>query len=780
MTISKNIKVIDPQLFVSSSNSIRDALGLSIESDGMDNQIKQYDSLISSSYFDGMRPMRTYAYRIIGEENQFTNDKEWLSYINGGQFSDKTYAGIFSDLTFVDHFHTQSNPYSLLETKKNNSFSTLSPNHISIEPVLNKYYDNYDSYSKTLPSVTNIPNAYSLLESLENPSLEEEVDLEELYRFEIPNERFDLQQKSNLQKNILFAASSSYEAVADKEDFLFRAPYYNKIEFNFEPTGLFLLTSQFNNFNHRLIKSLKDVFLGEDGSIPPTQAPFVLQSTFINEKGENETSQESVDLKVVDAFGILEYSLLDYNTENSNFEYFLENSANGRSQYDTNSILRYDKTYPTIKQITYLQALVNMKFVEMLDSAPLAESEKHKETIAYRIEKIGGSPSGDSFTQDTVQNIWLINSDDVERFVYADSQTLYGQTYTYNIYKYVFIIGTEYSYSDLRVSRIIGDLGFGRYCLEMFEPETGDAASPIYNTDDSINAIDNDLATGAQLNSDEKYVSDFQLNLGPSAKIVEVPILSKQVTILDAPPPAPLATPFYIKNDSQQIGFNVKLDVATNKSFPTTIGAEEAIYKEKFEMSYDLLPNEKFILHPVSLPQSIELLRIEQKPNSLADFEISNSKVQSLMIPNFYQTYRDTTIYDKIETNKKYFYLLRVLNEVGSPAFCSPVIQAELISDGGYKFAIFESFDEQELGNKEFSKSIEQFKKLINIVPNINNFVVNQDNADFGQKAEDQIGNVSFGASDQELVWDKTFKLRLTSKKTGKKIDINLTYSQDG
>ena len=780
MTISKNIKVLDPQLFVSSSNSIRDALGLSIESDGMDNQIKQYDSLISSSYFDGMRPMRTYAYRIIGEENQFTNDKEWLSYINGGQFSDKTYAGIFSDLTFVDHFHTQSNPYSLLETKKNNSFSTLSPNHISIEPVLNKYYDNYDSYSKTLPSVTNIPNAYSLLESLENPSLEEEVDLEELYRFEIPNERFDLQQKSNLQKNILFAASSSYEAVADKEDFLFRAPYYNKIEFNFEPTGLFLLTSQFNNFNHRLIKSLKDVFLGEDGSIPPTQAPFVLQSTFINERGENETSQESVDLKVVDAFGILEYSLLDYNTENSNFEYFLENSANGRSQYDTNSILRYDKTYPTIKQITYLQALVNMKFVEMLDSAPLAESEKHKETIAYRIEKIGGSPSGDSFTQDTVQNIWLINSDDVERFVYADSQTLYGQTYTYNIYKYVFIIGTEYSYSDLRVSRIIGDLGFGRYCLEMFEPETGDAASPIYNTDDSINAIDNDLATGAQLNSDEKYVSDFQLNLGPSAKIVEVPILSKQVTILDAPPPAPLATPFYIKNDSQQIGFNVKLDVATNKSFPTTIGAEEAIYKEKFEMSYDLLPNEKFILHPVSLPQSIELLRIEQKPNSLADFEISNSKVQSLMIPNFYQTYRDTTIYDKIETNKKYFYLLRVLNEVGSPAFCSPVIQAELISDGGYKFAIFESFDEQELGNKEFSKSIEQFKKLINIVPNINNFVVNQDNADFGQKAEDQIGNVSFGASDQELVWDKTFKLRLTSKKTGKKIDINLTYSQDG
>ena len=36
------------------------------------------------------------------------------------------------------------------------------------------------------------------------------------------------------------------------------------------------------------------------------------------------------------------------------------------------------------------------------------------------------------------------------------------------------------------------------------------------------------------------------------------------------------------------------------------------------------------------------------------------------------------------------------------------------------------------------------------------------------------------GVPDVDKVWDKVFKVRLTSKKTGRKIDLNLTFKNTG
>ena len=47
---------------------------------------------------------------------------------------------------------------------------------------------------------------------------------------------------------------------------------------------------------------------------------------------------------------------------------------------------------------------------------------------------------------------------------------------------------------------------------------------------------------------------------------------------------------------------------------------------------------------------------------------------------------------------------------------------------------------------------------------------------DYTESAASQISDLAIGTAD-ELIWDKTFKIRLTSKKTGKKIDLNITYN---
>lgn len=85
--------------------------------------------------------------------------------------------------------------------------------------------------------------------------------------------------------------------------------------------------------------------------------------------------------------------------------------------------------------------------------------------MAYRIEKIGGATTGDTFTQEANQNFWFLNTEDVQRFVFLDNQVVFGQDYTYNIYKYVLITGVEYTYSNLAITRTLANLD-PRWCLE--------------------------------------------------------------------------------------------------------------------------------------------------------------------------------------------------------------------------------------------------------------------------------------------------------------------------
>ena len=99
-----------------------------------------------------------------------------------------------------------------------------------------------------------------------------------------------------------------------------------------------------------------------------------------------------------------------------------------------------------------------------------------------------------------------------------------------------------------------------------------------------------------------------------------------------------------------------------------------------------------------------------------------------------------------------------------------------LIDDGGYKFATFQVIFENELQQTVISNPIKKFKKLFNIVPNMKNVILDDSKVDYNQRASEQIDNVNFGDTKEELVWDKKYKLRITSKKTGKKLDINLTF----
>ena len=68
-----------------------------------------------------------------------------------------------------------------------------------------------------------------------------------------------------------------------------------------------------------------------------------------------------------------------------------------------------------------------------------------------------------------------------------------------------------------------------------------------------------------------------------------------------------------------------------------------------------------------------------------------------------------------------------------------------------------------------------QFKNIFTLLPNISNYKINDSAVDYERAATTQVTNIDFGTGNSDI-WNKTFKVRLTSKKTGKKIDLNVTY----
>ncbi len=105
----------------------------------------------------------------------------------------------------------------------------------------------------------------------------------------------------------------------------------------------------------------------------------------------------------------------------------------------------------------------------------------------------------------------------------------------------------------------------------------------------------------------------------------------------------------------------------------------------------------------------------------------------------------------------------------------SEIYEAQLINDGGYLYAVFNTLLESDLEEKTYDKVSKQFKKVFQLQPNLKQLQFNSENIDFKQDAHTQINNLAVGTAD-DLIWDKTFKVRLTSKKTGRKIDLNITY----
>jgi hypothetical protein len=421
---------------------------------------------------------------------------------------------------------------------------------------------------------------------------------------------------------------------------------------------------------------------------------------------------------------------------------------------------------------------------------------------------------------------------------WVDNQVKYGQNYTYNISAYVFVIGFKYKYSDFRLTKqtaILGGTGDDPdlYCMQFYDASSQEYTDQLFShtitteatadeyfrataarahsteamtsatlgdadterTEASIESlgvealgdirwksiaplsIRNEFSTDEQGLSRYPQLADLYYHIEPCVKLVEIPIYSKTLKVTDHPASDITAAPFQFIDSSQRIGFETKYQSYQENRYPSTISTADRNLQSEYLHAMDLSTSDMIINKSLSPPRYLEVYRAEKKPTALSDFEGKRIKTIDLKIPESDMTHADAIVVQKIATNKKYYYILRFLNENKMPGHLSQIIEAELVDDGGYIYSSFNILSEEEFDQDVYSKPSINFKKLLQLQPNLRQLELDTTNADFSRAATAEKDKVQVGAhTGAGSIWDQTFKLRLTSKKTGKKADLNVTF----
>ena len=375
-------------------------------------------------------------------------------------------------------------------------------------------------------------------------------------------------------------------------------------------------------------------------------------------------------------------------------------------------------------------------FEEVMDGKPA-----YSETMFYKIVKYEANRFGQR-VGDPVQEIFVPNSSDLDVFRYIDTQILYNKRYRYVVYAYEAVFGTKYQYK----------LESGRNNFAL--PNSSIARAEVF--------------------------------MSPSIQLIETPIVSMSTMVLDKPPLPPEVDIVPYKNVNNQLLFNFNSVVGETTAMPIVFNQEEAENIARLREKNDLEPNSPIEYKTDDVMEYIEIFRTTFKPREYSDFEgffhkrvetdlnanqrdDFNQDVEAFLLPSV------STIED-LSPNVKYYYTFRGVDFRGNISNPTPVYLVELDSRDGVSFPRIKIVD---LEIPKQKKSTRKMKKYIKISPSVIQTgvdILNDEEAESAYDAEISLGNIEDSLFARYPQKNK-IKLRLVSKHTGKKIDINLNFT---
>lgn len=951
MSLKKTI-LFDLNLLSGSSELLRNAFGAHYYNNGgiaFGNfeepeilEIEATNSDLVNVNEESFLPNFSFPVRIKANIDGLISDEDWRAYLIGGKFSDKEYTGIYNTNVYADHAVNEDYlPFKPSEVE--GSSTGLSPS-IVLTTEYFQNYSRYQSYTNGLGSELMLPNLYELNDRplfavVENTSSYPQYTYPNIKNYLndfFVNKKVILNEKNKnifildgidvtkSKKHDNLQSDSSY--IKSEEDLSKKyslMPFANKLEIdtnltNFQTRKDFRNIIEEKKYQYKFLKLLKETFQNEISLIPSTvNFGLSVDSYSIDYEAGTSTqisSSQNIPLRLVDVPTMLLYGFRNPTPETTDINTINSSSYTSHIEAfeDTSGVYRHIAADRSLDILNSFKDIINTNFDTIsLDSLDgllnKAKKSKYHETMAFRIQKIGGPPTGDSRTENTIQNIWFYNTNEAIRYI--DTQVKYDTEYTYKVFSYVLLQGYKYQTTGLVATRKIAEEG-DMNCLEFYDPYTGQTTSQLaseenigtitsnieilqteiddlnatvikinimynnfldsftteekelylsygvkypsgtqagvptsrnadyYNTvlvdfrsrafrkaykcfEKSGNSLDktvvcssidffpnliqaindnepilleierleqelasfnsefaNALASNAQINTEDRYLADFNITIEPSVKIVEIPLEEKTMRIVDHPPNDFNVSPYHLQDQSNRLAFYLKYDTFSvdTEPYPTTLSSTDERNANSYKEGKDFVPGSLTKEESVSTARFIEVYRTTEKPTSYQSF-VNNLRTTIDLKTMAGDIASDYFFMERVRENTKYYYTFRAVNENGVAGQLSPVFESELINDGGYVYGLFNQLSEDQLVEPPPKSPTLSIKNLLNVVPNIQHLQLDTSDVDFTNNSVREKSNIKLGDGSTDF-WNQKFKIRLTSKKTGRKLDINLTFER--
>lgn len=315
---------------------------------------------------------------------------------------------------------------------------------------------------------------------------------------------------------------------------------------------------------------------------------------------------------------------------------------------------------------------------------------------------------------------------------------------------------------------------------EIFKIKNGRIIQRYYFINNFESSFLNFIDTQIKYDTEYTYtINKIVSTMSPSsdvARLQRVQIDQITLKVLDNPPVIPDVSYYPYKGEDSKVLINLNAGIGSYEEFPEIIEDADIVNFNNSRIVQNKRQNQKIKFKSDDLISEFEIFRLDKEPKNFADFKNGIKKTLTTQVQQNIKI-NSASFVDDILPNKKYYYIARNKDVHGNISNPTAPIELEIINNNGTIYMRKKEFIFKGV-EKNVSKSVKRYIQIEASKIQSEISLVDLNVYPFVKSPKEIEEIVELGVFRAVPVWDKEYLLKLTSKTTGKKIDIKFKFSK--